>query len=259
MNPGVEIEETSDCCGDAKNSNLLAGILCRRSPLSKKGEQYYFCRMNFDKFSAEQIRQKYLLKRTNAIQLDKFERRLNRALVLRNRIVEANLRLVVSVAKRFSASERRVEDLVGDVFVPLIRAVELFDVSRGYRFSTYATRTIQHAIVRSRARWARCHEREIVSNRFDFESIVDSRANVLQTQRAAAERKTIVAKLLRTLSEREQRFLSERFGLIGYEPEQTFKQIGKRVGLSKERVRVGTQRAIEKLRQERCFQMFDRV
>ena len=60
-------------------------------------------------------------------------------LATRNRIVCANLRLVVSIAKRYVRPGQNFSELVSDGNVSLMRAVRLFDYSLGNRFSTYAT------------------------------------------------------------------------------------------------------------------------
>jgi len=69
----------------------------------------------------------------------------------RNHLLEANLRLVVAVAKRFTGRGMLFIDLIQEGNLGLIRAVDKFDYTKGYRFSTYATWWIRQAITRALA------------------------------------------------------------------------------------------------------------
>jgi len=69
----------------------------------------------------------------------------------RNEFIKANLRLVVSIAKRFNHGRMPLSDLIQEGNIGLIKAVERYDYKRGYRFSTYASWWIRHAISRALA------------------------------------------------------------------------------------------------------------
>jgi RNA polymerase sigma factor (sigma-70 family) len=173
-----------------------------------------------------------------------------RAESLRNQIVVANLRLLVSIAARFTAADRTLGEAVSDGVAPLIRAAELFDASRGNRFSTYASHAIWNHLARIRKRESARRGREPVSSPTVLAEVAGSQP-FSQTD---TSRRELLARrpeeLLRpVLSERETLMIAARFGLGDFHREHKFREVAEMVGLSRERVRVLTRRALQKLRE----------
>lgn len=81
--------------------------------------------------------------------IEAIERANAHASEVKNRFVKANLRLVVSIARRYNRGRLPLIDLIQEGNIGLMKAVERFDHARGYRFSTYASWWIRHAISRA--------------------------------------------------------------------------------------------------------------
>ncbi|MCH5374196.1 MAG: sigma-70 family RNA polymerase sigma factor, partial [Planctomycetes bacterium] len=116
--------------------------------LSREQEYHLFRKFNYLKFRAFQLRKRLHPARANSTLMGQIEHLYAEAVRTKNQIVQANLRLVVSIAKRHVSVSDDFFGLVSDGNMSLIRAVEKFDYSRGNKFSTYAS----WAIMRNYAR-----------------------------------------------------------------------------------------------------------
>ncbi|TYB43696.1 RNA polymerase sigma factor RpoD [Actinomadura chibensis] len=103
-------------------------------------------------FAEEKMAQTAVLARGELLDLELLSREGARA---KQRLIEANLRLVVSIAKRYVGRGMLFLDLIQEGNLGLIRAVEKFDYTKGFKFSTYATWWIRQAITRAIADQAR--------------------------------------------------------------------------------------------------------
>jgi RNA polymerase primary sigma factor len=130
-----------------------------RVPLLTAGEEVAIARRIQAGFEAEErleaLAREHELDSVPAEELRRLRRRLRDGERARTELTQANLRLVVSIAKRYVGRGMNLLDLVQEGNLGLMRAVEKFDHTKGFKFSTYATWWIRQAITRSIADQAR--------------------------------------------------------------------------------------------------------
>jgi RNA polymerase sigma factor (sigma-70 family) len=215
--------------------------------LSREQELHLFRKMNYLKCRAVELRSKVEPSRARTSDLDEIERLQEEALAVKNQIIRANLRLVVSIAKRHVGPSNNFFELVSDGNMSLIRAVEKFDYSRGNKFSTYASWAIMKNFARTIPEENYRRDRFVTGHEEMFEAAADNRADEHEYESALKRMQEAVKKMLGRLDDREQRIIVSRFGLGGAH-EQTLEQLGRELGITKERVRQIESRAQEKLR-----------
>jgi RNA polymerase primary sigma factor len=215
--------------------------------LSKEEEVYLFRKMNYLKHRAALIQKRLDIQRPRVKDMDEMERLLQEALEVKNRIIRANLRLVVSIAKRHVTPQNNLFELVSDGNMSLIRAVEKFDFSRGFKFSTYASWAIMKNFARSIPEEAVRRDRFVTCYDEIFETAADKKADPYHEATSMREIRQLIHQILSQLDEREQRVIIARFGLDEEGTPRTLEQVGRELGVTKERVRQLESRALRKL------------
>ena len=218
------------------------------SLLTPEQELHLFRKMNYLKYKAVVLRDSLNSDRPSAHTMRQIERHYNDAVETKNDIVSANLRLVVSVAKRHLGPLTNLFELISDGNLSLIQAVDKFDYTRGNRFSTYATWAIMRNFARTLPGEKRYHEHYLSVDSNVFELAVDERADAAVEERNQFEREVQVDRFLRELDDREQHIIVNRFGLGRETKPQSLRQVGNEIGVTKERIRQIETRALAKLR-----------
>lgn len=216
--------------------------------LTPRQEAHLFRKMNYLKYKASKLRTQLHADRPQAALMDRIERLYDEAVAVRNEIISANLRLVVSIARRYVRPGVLFFELVSDGNMSLMQAVDKFDFARGNKFSTYAT----WAIVKN---FSRTIPTEHTRRRRFFSAPVealaalpDSRGDQRAQEHDQSLREGQVGELLRCLDERERQIILRRFGLAQGQEPLKLREIGAEMGVTKERVRQLEIRAMEKMR-----------
>jgi len=218
------------------------------SLLTREQEGHLFRQFNYLKYKAAELRRQLDPAQPKQSLLDAIERLHEQAVAVKNQIVRANLRLVVSIAKRYVGHGDGFFELVSDGNVSLMRAIDKFDFARGNKISTYASWAIMRNFSRSIPSEQRYQDRFRTSQTDVFSDSVDFRSDPDALESAQTLRASQVRKILERLDDRERSIVVSRFGLEDGDKPQSLQQIGDQLGVSKERIRQIVTRAMGKLR-----------
>lgn len=216
--------------------------------LTKDQEQHLFRKYNYLKYKAAKLRDSLDMENPKSSVMDEIEELYEQIVDMKNQIARANLRLVVSIAKRHVTPDQNFFELVSDGNLSLLRAVEKFDFARGNKFSTYASWAIMKNFARTIPGEYRHRDRFRTSHDELFSSTEEERGNPMIEESLQNDRESKVQRILRRLDEREQKIIIGRFGLDHSREPLTLKEVGAELGVTKERIRQIEARALNKLR-----------
>jgi len=244
----VTEEERNSTAGDAASAQTFHSAVDSSRLLTFEGEQLLFKRLNFLRFRANAIQVSLPQRRPPKKKLKEISRLLAEADSTREEIARANLRLVMSIARKHSSCEDQCDEFVAEANGILLYAIDKFDFSRGYRFSTYATHAIQRHLFRLVSRVQKRSQRETTeSSAPESATSGDVRTDEPTAGDYLTAANSIVSRMSEVLDERETAIVVGRFGLDESGKSHSLREIGEQLGISKERVRQLLQQSVTKL------------
>jgi len=249
-NAALEGHEAKKQPSPPKGLPVYLKSLYKTPLLSKEEEQSLFRRYNYLKYKAATSRDR--LNRRGApkvAEIEEIEKLLDEANRVKNRIIQANLRLVVNIAKRHVGLHTNFFELISDGNMSLMRAVDKFDYMRGFKFSTYASWAIMKNFARSVPQQGKRLERFQTGRDELLEMSKDLRFEGEEPYREPdVTVRQSIERVLDQLEGREREIVMRRFGLGDQRGPQTLEEVGAHFGVTKERIRQIEGRALNKLR-----------
>jgi RNA polymerase sigma factor (sigma-70 family) len=253
------LSEPADGPPDPSNDDSGVDLLSsgRAVSFTTEQEHHLFLRLNYCRYRQMQVVEQFAGKRLSADGVAEFLRWERLSAATREDIVRVNMPLVLAMAKRTRICTVDFSDLISEGNLALLRAVDKFDCSRGFKFSTYACRAILKSFSRVATRTSRYRGHFPT----EFDPALE-KSNHVEVRRlnveddCVHELKHILGDNLARLTEVEAQVIHARFALDaacqdvngnGRRP-KTLEQVGEMIGVTKERVRQIQNKALGKIR-----------
>jgi RNA polymerase sigma factor (sigma-70 family) len=247
--PNIEKFQKDGCKVKKLRNNKTSPEMrpCYEAPLlSFEQEQHLFRKMNYFKYIAKQMLESMNPEFLSKNKIESIEKHLAIADEIRNQIAESNFRLATQILKSkitFYRKNSLTDALLSDAYFDVLKSVDYFDWTKGYKFSTYATWVVKKNFYRD------SKQKITYSERFtcledSFSEMLNSRGEGYEEEKQYESHQKLVKKLLNLLSQsndgvdrvRQVKVLEHYFGVNGNK-RQTLEQISEEIGVTKERVR----------------------
>lgn len=178
----------------------------------------------------------------------------------RDTLIERNLRLVAHIAKKYSANDKEMEDYISIGIIGLIKAIDSFNMEKGIRLATYASRCIENELLMV-LRSSKKQSKEVYlyeaigsdseGNSITLVDIIECEdKDVVEEMELEENIKKLRIYLTRFLTPREKKIICMRYGLLG-EEEVTQREIAHKLGISRSYVSRIEKKALKKLKE--CY------
>ena len=174
-------------------------------------------------------------------------------------LIERNLRLVVYIARKFENTGINIEDLISIGTIGLIKAINTFKPEKKIKLATYASRCIENEILMYLRRNNRIRAELSIDEplNVDWEGNELLLSDILGTEPDSVYRgiedevdKSLLARAMTRLSERERKIISLRFGMAGVNEEKTQKEVADMLGISQSYISRLEKKIISRLKKE---------